>query len=217
MRTLARDERGSVFTQIAVVIIGPLVMLILAGAALSAIRTGSGVTEALTRNAQSQIMFADFKSSISSATTITVVDAGTLTVTREPGVVPPGVAPAAVALEDTCVTTTWQLVDDGLRNLTQTVHTHEADCASPVQDESIRTFTGLSPDTTFMFENPAGRSLALEDGTLTAEDQPAPLGVGPKAWASTHLGAVTLDGTVQEMFSDRDVLITAVLTPRIAP
>lgn len=217
MKSLIRDDRGIAIVNLVSIIIAPIIIAMLAAATISAIRTGSGVTEALTRNAQAQIMFTDFKNTVAAATAATA-GPQKVTLTIDPAQLPPGIPAVASAYGDTCLTTTWELVDDGaLRTLSRTTQTHDSDCASPVRDESTQKLTGLSPTTVIAFENTAGRTLTLDGTTLIPAAESAPAGVAPDAWASTDLGAVILDGVVQEMFADRPTRITAVATPSIAP
>lgn len=215
MKSLARDERGLAILQIVAIIVAPIIMLMLAGATINAIRTGTGITEALTRNAQSQIMFTDFKNSVAGATTVTAPTANRVTLTSDPSRLPPGVALDAGT---TCVTTTWELLDDGnLRTFARTTQTHQSTCTSPVKSETTQKLTGLAPATKFELQNTAGRILTHTGSTLTPAAGFAPAGVSAGAWASTDIGAIVLDGAVQEMLSDRDIRITAVTTPTRVP
>lgn len=219
MKHLIRDDRGAVpIVQLVTIIIAPIVALMLASAMISAIRTGSGVTEALTRSAEAQILFSDFQSTVAAATTATVTGPNAVTLRTDPTRLPPGISSDARALGTTCTTTTWTLKDAGaLRTLTRTTQGHTSDCSSAVRRTSTEEFTGLSQNTAFAFENAAGRTLTLTGSTLTPAAGTAPAGVSAAAWASTSLGAVILEGTVQEMFADRPTTVTAVTTPSIAP
>lgn len=215
MRTLIRDERGaSHILQLVTILIAPVVVLMLASAMISAIRTGAGVTEALTRNAQAQVMFTEFQSTVAAATTASVTGPGTVTLHIDPAQLPPGIALDADQFGDACVTHTWALTDGGgLRTLTHKTQVHQGTCASPVRSTGTQEFTGLSAGTAFTFENSAGRTLTLNGGVLTPAAEGAPTGVSPAAWASKTLGAVVLSGSVQEMLADRPTTVTAVTAP----
>lgn len=211
MKSLIRDERGSFILPLVGVIIGPLVVMVIAGSLISAIRTGAGITDSLTRSAHSQIIFGDLVKSVGAASIITVDSADRITVTTDPSVIPAAAAGAAVGAS--CATTTWELTGDDLRTLTQTTSVHRSDCASPVASERVEELTGLAAGTAFSFENLAGRTLTLTGTTLAPADEPKPAGVQTNQWSSPRIGAVILDGVVQEMFADRPVHITAVNTP----
>lgn len=217
MRNLLHDERGTVFAQVAALIIAPLVTIILATAAISAVRTGAGVTDVLTRSAHSQIVFDDFVHTINDSSTVTAVRPTRLDVTIDPADLPEALSRDTGTYPDTCVSIIWQIAGDTLRTLEQTTRTHQSGCSSPVAQTTTSTLTGLTSDTRFRYENPAGRTLTASGGTLVPATGEAPAGVSASAWASTQLSAIRLEGTVQELLSDRKIRISAYTGYHAAP
>lgn len=209
MTSLKDDERGLAFAQVAGLIIAPIVALVIAGATISAVRTGSGLTDAVSRTAQTQIMLDDFKNDIAAGATLTANSATNITVTIDPEALPAGITLDASAYGAHCTTVTYDLAEDaGLRTLTQTRDVHEADCVSPITTTTVNKITGFTAPTTFEIRNVAGRELSADGGALTGASDTKPAGVADGAWESLLPATVTLDGVVQDMFTDRQVSVT---------
>lgn len=210
MKTLIRDQRGVAITQLLGVIMLPIVVIVIAGTIISATRTGSGLMDAFTRLASSQVTLSEFHRTVESATAVSVPAPNKVILTIDPAGLPPGV----LNVETTCQVVAWELVDSGeLRTLVQGTQVHQSDCSSPVASQRTEELTGLTGQTHFEFQNAAGRSLTFDSGTFTPAPGEAPAGVSANAWASTDASGIVIDGVIQEMFSDHTFRATAVTTP----
>lgn len=214
MNSLRADERGFTFVHVAALIVGPLIILAIAGTAISATRTGTGLTSALTRTTQTQQVFDAFKTSIGASSALTVTSTSRVQATIDPAKRPPnaglGMGPAGTA----CATSTWELTAQGdLQTLTETRATHASTCSSAVVRTKTQHLTGLTAETAFVFVNRAGRTLIVGDAGVTGvAAQPKPAGVTDHEWNATEVGAITIAGVAQDMFTDRDVQVTAFAT-----
>lgn len=212
MKRLMRDERGSSpYIMITGLIAAPLIMAVIAGASISAMRTGTGLTEAFTRGALAQTLLEDFRTNLGSASTIDIDSATRIAVSVDPAALPAALPVAVDSIGENCVTTTWELTPSGdLVTLTKTRAVHDGACDQPVAKSAATELTGLASGAAFTFANASGRPLELVDGAFVPAAGNAPAGVSAGAWADTVPSVLHLDATMQEMFGERAMVGTAV-------
>jgi len=213
-RRLLRDERGWVYTHIAVLIIAPILLIVMGTAAITALRTGASLTEAMDRAVLAQTMLDDFENAVSSAATITWSDDEVTTVI-DPAAVPATSLSNPADILPECVTVIWTVADDGsLASLTRTVQRHQAaSCASPVAATIQSALTGLQLGAGFTMHNAHGRELTdvpgFEFGHWVPASQPKPAGLTDGQWGDTRVATVRFDAVMQELIGARDLRATA--------
>lgn len=217
MTSLLRDERGSVFVQIAALIFAPLIIVVIATAVLSTVRTGAGLTDALTRSSQAQLIFDEYTRSVTDATTVTPLSSTRFRTATDPAQLPPTLTREVSSYGTACITGVWELTDSapGMRTLTYTEETRTSDCASPVTATRTTVLTGLSDTTRFRYENTVGRSMTFAGGKLVSAPGAAPAGITQAAWDSAAVHTIRLSGTVHELLTDRDITVNAYRSAQI--
>lgn len=209
-----RDDGGLTMVQLAGFIIGPIVLAMIAGAALSMMRLGGDLTTALTRDASMNQMVERMQLHLTNITDMDVADERAFTAHDQPSRRTAYYVPA-LNLPDTCITNTWALVDgdSGTRTLKNTQRTHEADaCDSPVSDERTWELTGFADDTFFDYENAYGRDLTFASGSeagpaMSSAERPE--GLFDNEWDYPHPGFVTIDGTLNQVIGSTPVDVTS--------
>jgi len=209
-RSLLRDERGWVFTHIAALVIAPILLVVMATAAITVLRTGAGITNAMDRALLAQTLLEDFERSVASSSSSTWANDEVVTV------IDPATIPATAAPHDglaVCTTVTWTIHPGQLDTLTRTVQRHQtASCGSPVAATVETSLTGLV-NAKFTMANPFGRQLTEVPGHSfgywNAADQPVPAGVAQGHWSDTRVATVRFDARMQEVIGSHTVHATA--------